>query len=379
MSQARWDALADAAALGESLTADARARLEANLDPRERSLYVGIAALADDATPSDDDRRRAEQTLQRFRQSQQAAARTRTRRRVLGVGLALAAALLLWTAWPRDRVVHSSELDATVVTGGFSLAGDTLARGATVPGGEWIAARGDACLELGQGRACFDDGSELRVDGGALQLRRGAVRVEQGALSLQLGEQTVVLHAGDRHAVAASTAAVAVARETTVAPAPIVAPAVPQPAPAVALEVPDPAAVAEAPVAKRPSREPVASAPPGEMLAQARSLANAGELSRAVAAYDALRRAHPGSTEAHTADVSLGQLQLRRGRSKDALAAFDRYLHKGGGLAEEARWGRVQALHALGRAAASDRAIDELLRAHPLSVYADDAKALRSR
>jgi outer membrane protein assembly factor BamD (BamD/ComL family) len=39
----------------------------------------------------------------------------------------------------------------------------------------------------------------------------------------------------------------------------------------------------------------------------------------------------------------------------------------------------VQALHRLGRTAASDRAIDELLRSHPQSLYADDAKALRSR
>lgn len=371
MTQARWDALADAAALGEPLSADERARLEANLDPRERSLYIGIAALADDVAPSEEDRGRAEQTLQRFRASQAAAAGARTRRRVLGVALALAAALVLWTMWPRDAIVGTAELDATVVEGGFVLAGDTLGRGASVPGGQWVAARGDACLELAQGRACFDDGSELRVHDGALELRRGAVRIEQGTLSLRVDHETLRLNAGEQRAVPVpppqQRIAVAPARELP-------------PAPAVSASQPERTApvTAVAPV-RRASREPSASAPSGEMLAQARSLANAGELARAAAAYEALRRAHPGSAEAHTADVSLGQLQLRRGRAKDALAAFDRYLRQGGGLAEEARWGRVQALHRLGRTAASDRAIDELLRSHPQSLYADDAKALRSR
>jgi tetratricopeptide (TPR) repeat protein len=125
--------------------------------------------------------------------------------------------------------------------------------------------------------------------------------------------------------------------------------------------------------------KPTPSEPASKMLADARALANAGDLSRAAAAYDALRRAHPDSPDAHAANVSLGQLQLRRGRAKEALAAFERYLKRGGALAEEARWGRVQALQRLGRASALDRAVDDLLAHHPHTVYADDARALRSR
>ncbi|MBL8944280.1 MAG: hypothetical protein JNK45_14070, partial [Myxococcales bacterium] len=62
-----------------------------------------------------------------------------------------------------------------------------------------------------------------------------------------------------------------------------------------------------------------------------------------------------------------------------ALRAFDRYLERGGALAEEARWGRVRALDALGRVAPRDRAIEQLLVAHPRTIYADEARAMRDR
>jgi hypothetical protein len=60
------------------------------------------------------------------------------------------------------------------------------------------------------------------------------------------------------------------------------------------------------------------------------------------------------------------------------LEAFDRYVGRGGGgLGEEARWGRVEALHRMGKKSARDRAIDRLLAAHPNTVYAPKARALR--
>ena len=68
---------------------------------------------------------------------------------------------------------------------------------------------------------------------------------------------------------------------------------------------------------------------------------------------------------------------MRRGRAKAALRAFSRYLSRGGGaLAEEAHWGKIRALHRLGRRSARDAAIDALRRGHPASVYLDRVSAL---
>ena len=113
------------------------------------------------------------------------------------------------------------------------------------------------------------------------------------------------------------------------------------------------------------------------MLAAARELAAKGELAAAASAYQKLVTTYPSAGESRAALVSLGRVQASRGRHSAALAAFERYLADGGGaLAEEAQYGRIQALHALGRVAARDRAIDELAREHPRSVYLTKARAL---
>ena len=123
------------------------------------------------------------------------------------------------------------------------------------------------------------------------------------------------------------------------------------------------------------ARPPSASA--SELLGTARRQVAAGEVDRALATYGSLRRQHPGSPEARAANVSMGELELRRGRAKAALAAFSRYLQGGAGaLSEEAHWGKIRALHRLDRTRERDAAIDELRRAHPSSVYLGRASGL---
>jgi outer membrane protein assembly factor BamD (BamD/ComL family) len=106
-----------------------------------------------------------------------------------------------------------------------------------------------------------------------------------------------------------------------------------------------------------------------ELLARAQRERAAGKSGAAVKTYRELVRRHSGSSEAHSALVSLGQLELDRGHPQRAARAFRRYLGRGGVLAEEARYGEIRALRDLGRAADERRAIEEFLRRHPASPH----------
>jgi tetratricopeptide (TPR) repeat protein len=128
---------------------------------------------------------------------------------------------------------------------------------------------------------------------------------------------------------------------------------------------------------RKPAAKSIAQGSAGDMLAKARAHTRARELGRAVAVYEALIDAYPTTAEARAACVSLGRVQLQRGRAKPALRAFDRYLAGGSGsLGEEAHWGRIQALHALGRAKERDTAIAAFAKAFAGSVYLPKAKTL---
>jgi outer membrane protein assembly factor BamD (BamD/ComL family) len=110
------------------------------------------------------------------------------------------------------------------------------------------------------------------------------------------------------------------------------------------------------------------------MLARARSLRGQGELAEAGRIYAALIDQRPDSTEANAARVSLGQLRLGSGKAKAALALFDDYLRRGGPLAEEALWGKIQALDALGRTSALAATVQALEHRFPRSAYLARAK-----
>jgi len=125
------------------------------------------------------------------------------------------------------------------------------------------------------------------------------------------------------------------------------------------------------------ARPPSASASASDLLGTARRQVAAGELDQALATYGSLRRQHRSSPEAHAANVSMGELELRRGRPKAAIEAFSRYLQGGGGaLSEEAHWGKIRALDRLDRERERDAAIDDLRRTHPTSVYLGRASSL---
>jgi len=160
---------------------------------------------------------------------------------------------------------------------------------------------------------------------------------------------------------------------STTGEAPTVVPPPIEPAPEIAIvpDAPEPAP------ARKATTKPTVQSSASEMLAKARALTHAKKLGPAAAAYEALLAAHPTSAEARAATVSLGRVELTRGRAKHALRAFDRYLQGGAGtLAEEAHWGRIQALHALGRKSERDQATTAFASKFPGSMYLPKAKAL---
>ena len=103
-----------------------------------------------------------------------------------------------------------------------------------------------------------------------------------------------------------------------------------------------------------------------ELLAAARERRVRGDLEGSVAAYRELFAKHGSSAEAHGALVPFGEIQLGRlGDASGALGSFDRYLARGGPVAEEAAYGRLRALRALGRSAEERAGIEAFVHAYP--------------
>lgn len=122
----------------------------------------------------------------------------------------------------------------------------------------------------------------------------------------------------------------------------------------------------------RPQRERQRAAKPsaGERLRRAQEQMTGGDIDGALETYRALVERHPNSPAARNALVTIGRLELKRGRSGDALEAFERYLRgPGRALREEAAYGAIRALRALGRTQAEQRAIEAFFVDHPQSVY----------
>lgn len=100
----------------------------------------------------------------------------------------------------------------------------------------------------------------------------------------------------------------------------------------------------------------------------------AGQSTQALAFYQELESRYPASREATTTHVIVAQILLARGRPREALARFDVYLARGGPLSEEARLGRAESWRALGDTTGEAQAWEELLRAHPQTIHAEQAR-----
>lgn len=126
------------------------------------------------------------------------------------------------------------------------------------------------------------------------------------------------------------------------------------------------------PEAKPVSPRPTPRGPDAEaMLGEAQGQLASGETGAAIETYLRLLRKHPRSPQASTALISLGRLRLRQGRADLALEHYDRYLASGRTrLAEDARYGRIRALDALGRDREADAAAQAFMAHHPTSVHA---------
>jgi tetratricopeptide (TPR) repeat protein len=122
---------------------------------------------------------------------------------------------------------------------------------------------------------------------------------------------------------------------------------------------------------------PASAESAAELLARARQQRSSGSMKEAAKAYRRLIGEHPGSAEAHTARVALGQLELSSlGNPAGALTHFSEYLRRGGPLDQEARYGQVRALGALGRTAEERRAIEAFLAKYPKAMQ---SAALKER
>jgi outer membrane protein assembly factor BamD (BamD/ComL family) len=106
-------------------------------------------------------------------------------------------------------------------------------------------------------------------------------------------------------------------------------------------------------------------------LAKAQLLRARGQYKACAQLYHRLRSEFPGSEEARVSMVSLGELELVETKNPvAALDAFNAYLHLGGPLEREARFGKIRALRALERRHEADAETARFLRDYPTSIHA---------
>ncbi|MBU1239173.1 FecR domain-containing protein [Myxococcota bacterium] len=115
----------------------------------------------------------------------------------------------------------------------------------------------------------------------------------------------------------------------------------------------------------------------GTLMKKARELRAARKWREAAVAYGQLIKAFPSSAQANISRVSLGMIQLDHlGSPLPALRLFTRYLKNGGGgiLAQEAAWGKIRALKALGYTIVERQALQNFLKRWPRAIQAQEAK-----
>jgi hypothetical protein len=124
-------------------------------------------------------------------------------------------------------------------------------------------------------------------------------------------------------------------------------------------------------VVDKPSPRPLAHVSPGQLLAKAQALRAQGQYKGCAQIYRRLWSEFPGSEEAKVSMISLGELELVQSKNpSSALTAFNAYLHLGGPLDREARFGKIRALRALDRSAEAERETARFLSDYPTSIQA---------
>jgi len=131
------------------------------------------------------------------------------------------------------------------------------------------------------------------------------------------------------------------------------------------------------PVAPRAAAVPAVSASPQDMLQNANDLRAQHQWLAATQLYEKTLRTFPGRAEAYSAMVAAGVLRLDQlGDPRGALALFSSALRARpqGALAEEARWGTIQAFRVLGDRPSERAALQEFVTLHPQSLLASRAQ-----
>lgn len=432
----RWADIADRRLLGEELSDDDASFADRHLEScelcgAEARVWDEIEA-AEHPLESEKADALVERTLQRVKPPDVSRPASfedaRRRRRMLAGGLAatlaLAAAAMIWL---RPGAEPTEPLPAPLahlesVRGDVTITGDRAKNGDEVGVGWKVAtARGRACIVWNVStRACLDEHSSAQItEGGEVELEQGTV---VAALDpLPPGERFVVVAGSARvsvkgtifsvtkgatasdvlvrvhQGVVAAESSTSATRDVTKdqeldvwrgsvrnVPAPlrrrdleVVGVHLPEPAPQPTAKIdPPPSAASSDPARSKPSA-PDAGPSAAEMLKEAQSLRAQGNATGAAAAYRRLQAQHPRSAEAHASRLSLAELMLGPlGDPAGALAAYDAYLRGGGGLRQEARYGRILALRRLGRGSEASAAVDAFVRDYPNSVQ---ARALSSK
>jgi hypothetical protein len=101
-----------------------------------------------------------------------------------------------------------------------------------------------------------------------------------------------------------------------------------------------------------------------ELWQRAQAARKAGRYDETANLYQEMLERHPNHPRSRNVAVRLGDLLLSRD-PKRAMAAYDRYLERGGALAPEAEFGRIRAFRALGQRSREKRAIEAFIEKRP--------------
>lgn len=361
-------------------------------DQVDRAVLAALRQHADRDVPDDEDDAALISAAVTAHLEDVQRKRTRKSAAVIITGLFVAAAAS-WVLFTTATTPGTTQVDR----GGTNTQAVWLLEPRGTPlEGVVAATDGEACGTRRDARACLTQGSRAVFEpDGNLQLRDGSAHVEaRGPISVLLADVRVEASTDAANFIATLRARawvvsvesgmVTVTRpdgasevveagesarggESELAPAEAT-PAEATPAEATPVDAPN------EPSEKVKPSKPTASAE--SLLELARSQRVARDFAGAARTYEQLIRDYPSSAKVRATHVSLAQLyQGPLDDPANALRHFDRYLDRGGPLAEEAHYGKIRALRSLGRNADAQVEVEAFLQTYPESVHADALRA----